>query len=129
MTLTHDTYTFENANHGLIREVGPQVAEIVRETFAGVLGEFHLIDETKGGDLACPITLDGYATRAMLKTARDTIASKRGKLTGSLTDAVETYAKCTFAGYLALEDPGFDGSGVHNWHQDLLLFWTQRSRS
>lgn len=134
MSLTHDGFAFFSHDHGLVTAETDFEMEVITGQFMGVLGESHLIDEPKGRLLGCDITFTDYSDYSDLEDDMLTLASKAGRLTGTLTQTIgsdsTTFAKCTFLG-LTQSPRGafFDGSGVHGWTLFARLHWRQRNRS
>lgn len=129
MSLSHDGFAFLSALHTRVEPETPYDIDIGVRQFAGVQGELHLVDETKGRNLFSLLTASGYATPALLEAALQTIHAKAGKLTGTLTADGTTYVKCTFIGIEPIEPAFQDGSGANGWVQRVRLRWRQRDRT
>lgn len=132
MTLSHDGYGFESAPHDPVRYAGAPELQLIVRQFVGVLGESHDIGETQGRELVCRIRLDGYATTTALQAAIETLESKAGALTGTLTETIggnnRTWEQCTFLGVELPRDIFNDPN--QNWTQlDAILRWRQRKRN
>lgn len=133
MALSHDGYSFESADHDPILPASEHELPIVVGQFFGVNGESHIIGEPVGRELFCAITLDGYNTNTLLQAAINTLSSKAGQLTGTLTETISsnsrTFSQCTFLGFFPSGPPFVDGSGVNGWVQSGFLRWRQRKQN
>lgn len=99
MTIAHDGYNYQNPTHGLPVQVGPTQARIHVGKFVGVQGEAHIVDAPEGEDWILDITLDNYASEALLEDAIIAIKRKVGTLTGTLTVSgtfSDSYSQMTF---------------------------------
>lgn len=116
----------------IIQVIAPHQLPIVTGQFIGVIGESHIIGETYGADLRCDFRFQGYADLASLRADQKTLESKIGKLTGTLSQTVnsstQTFQCSTFLGFAPSAPAFFDGSGVYGWVQFGQLFWRQRRR-
>lgn len=131
VSLTHDGFTFFGHNHGVVVP-GEYDVPVVPGQWFGVVGEAHIIGERYGRLITCRLTMDGYATPQALKADLDTLKTKIGKLTGTLSVVIdggtEQYAKTTFINFQP--DPNghfYDGSNVHDWVLFVTLLWRQRT--
>lgn len=132
MSLSQDAFSFLNAPH--LPVVGGRFdLPITVGQFFGVRGESHIIGEPYGRDLSCEITLQNYATIALLEAALHHYAIRAGRLTGTLTETLggfsRQFPKCTFLGFEPGSEPFVDGSGVHGWVMFGRLLWRQRQRA
>lgn len=136
MTLSHDSYAFESpAAHGMVTPASEHEPQLIVGTFIGVEGESHILpDATWGRDLICLVTFDGYASTTALQSDLDTIQSKVGTLTGTLTETIggndRTFLQCTFLGLLIPQRGMFADGATGNWVlKDAILRWRQRARN
>lgn len=130
MSLSHDGFTFFGHSHGVLL-VEPYDLPIVPGQWFGVAGEAHVVGERYGRILRTRLTFSGYATPQALKTDLDTLKTKIGKLTGTLSVTIgggtEQYTKTTFLNFEPEGPPFYDGSNVYDWVQFVQLIWRQRT--
>lgn len=127
MALSHDSYSFEGARHGVI-EFGPLDTPLIVVGFSGVYGVSVIADDHKAQPISCRAWIEGFETLQGLQNAIDEIHLRQGKLTGTLTvsgPAAQQIQRCTFAAFEP-ERPFFDGSGVHGWVCRGRLTWLRR---
>lgn len=127
MALSHDSYGFEGAKHGVI-EFGALETPLIVSQFNGVYGVGIIADESKGQTIWCRAWIEGFETLALCMAAVDAIQLQQGQLTGTLNvsgPAAMQIEKCTFASFEP-ERPFYDGSLQHGWVCRGRLAWIRR---
>ena len=93
-------------------------ADISRQTFFGIRGEFYLLGQKKGRDLSCWILLHAYDTHSALQNGVDVLNGwqlESGTLNWSVGGDSKDWTNTIFLGFEADEEPWWDASGVHGW--------------
>lgn len=129
MALDHDGYDFGSHPHTPVTAVGDATLRLQINEWFGVLGEAHIDGGVGGVPLACEITPAGYADKAALGAYIDEVRSKKGILTGTLTETIdgvdETWVDVTFVDFVPLQ-PAFKDGVSGQWAQFARLLWRWR---
>lgn len=135
MSITLAGYTFPGTATHQVPEDGDWENDPIYASFFGVKGSVELRDEEHGRMIPIEVRFSGYATEALLNTAKNNVDAKVGTLNDStLTVAglqsTVTFNHCSFRGLLRNGSrPQKDGSGVNGWFQDMVLLFRQLQRT
>jgi|GEM_PF-6209321 len=131
MSLVQDSFSFFSHGHTPIVSSPWDFKNIVYQ-FIGVQDEMHISDSTKGRNLSCVLTFDGYSTQTLLEADINTLNDKAGKLTGNIVQtiagSIRTFEDCTLLTAREIDHQRYDPAGSQ-WWQDIELRWRQRKRT
>ena len=126
MAIVHNGVTFT----GKAMPFSVGTAEVAVQPIAatGVYGIGVLIGPPQGRPISCEYIFDGFATKALLTAAVNSVVAASGRLSGTLIRdgaAADQYPNCVFIGFVPSGPPFYSAGGTTGWVQRGTLHWLQ----